>query len=162
ERAVEGPVTENRLEVAEPPGAAPDLEDALRQHGDARGVVAAVLEPLEPLQDEGGRPLAADVAHDSTHGPLSLAFDACSGPALPPRVRSAFRPVPAAPARCLAVSAPGGLSNVRAKAPARVLNGPLGSAPGPSATPGGQALNVRARAPARYLDGSAFKRSGTF
>ena len=37
------------------------------------GVVAAVLEALQPVDDDADRVLAADVADDPAHGPLPAA-----------------------------------------------------------------------------------------
>ncbi len=43
------------------------LQRLRRDDGDARGVVAAVFEPLEPLQQNGRGVLRPDVGHDSAH-----------------------------------------------------------------------------------------------
>src|SRR3989304_4446847 len=48
----------------EAPGGPPHLEPALVQPRDAGGVVAAVLEPLEPFDDDADRALVPDVPHD--------------------------------------------------------------------------------------------------
>ena len=42
------------------------------EHGNARGVVAAVLEPLEPLDQDGDARPMSDVADDSAHERGSL------------------------------------------------------------------------------------------
>ena len=55
-------------EVAELAGRAVDREAAVRERRDAGRVVAAVLEPLQPLEQERARLLRADVADDAAHG----------------------------------------------------------------------------------------------
>jgi hypothetical protein len=67
ERAVEGALSECGLEVAEPPGAAPDLENSVRDDGDTGGVVPAILEPLQAVQDDAGCSGRTDVPDDPTH-----------------------------------------------------------------------------------------------
>ena len=70
------------------------------EHRDARRVIAAVLERLEPVEDDVDRALVPDIADDSAHGVGSsclgfLAFCFARGPALvaspagraPPRAR---------------------------------------------------------------------------
>ena len=54
-----------------------DLQPAAVDDGDARRVVAPVLEPVQPLDKHGGRVALADVSDDSAHGlpVLSLAVD---------------------------------------------------------------------------------------
>ena len=54
-------------EVAHPAGLLGHPDAAAAEDGDARRVVAAVLEAGEPLEHDRGRILAADVADDSTH-----------------------------------------------------------------------------------------------
>src|SRR5207245_6631722 len=49
-----------------------DLEPLGADHGHARRVVAAVLEPLEAVEDDVHRALVADVADDPAHGVNSL------------------------------------------------------------------------------------------
>ncbi|PYN39020.1 MAG: hypothetical protein DMD98_02290 [Candidatus Rokuibacteriota bacterium] len=68
ERARHGALAEDPLERLDPPGGAPDVEPALSEHGDARRIVAAVLEALEPFDDDGHRVLVPDVPDDATHG----------------------------------------------------------------------------------------------
>ena len=45
----------------------PHRDGAVFQHGQAGGVVAAVLQPAQPVQNDGGGGLAANVSDDSTH-----------------------------------------------------------------------------------------------
>src|SRR6266852_5205630 len=63
------------LEHLDAPGRAPDLESLGPQDGQAGRVIAAVLEPLEPLHDDADRVLVSDVADDAAHGqcPFCLA-----------------------------------------------------------------------------------------
>ena len=49
------------LEHLEPPGGPPDVEGAVVEHGDAGRVVAAILEALQPFDDDADRALVADV-----------------------------------------------------------------------------------------------------
>src|SRR5262249_22788704 len=58
-----------RLEVAD---GADVIEAVILEHGEARGVVAAVLEALEPAQKKAFRLPAADVSDDPAHSTLSL------------------------------------------------------------------------------------------
>ena len=57
------------LEHADPADALGDLDLARRsRHGDARGVVSAVLQALEALEEQGRGGLLSDVGNDSAHG----------------------------------------------------------------------------------------------
>ena len=67
ERAVERALPEHRLQVAQPAGAPPDLEHPVGHHRDPRGVVPAVFQPLEPVQDDAGGALSPDVPDNPTH-----------------------------------------------------------------------------------------------
>ena len=67
QRAVERALPEHRFQVAEPTGAPPDLEHPFGHDCHAGGVVAAVLEPLEAVQDDAGRAGRTDVPNDPTH-----------------------------------------------------------------------------------------------
>jgi hypothetical protein len=68
ERAFQRLVAEHRLEVGELAGGAAHLELAVDvDHRDAGGVVAAILEQLEPVEKDRSRRLVADVADDSAH-----------------------------------------------------------------------------------------------
>ena len=60
---------EARREVAELARGAPALEHAVRHHGDARRVVAAVLEPPQAVEDDRDGVPPAHVADDAAHGP---------------------------------------------------------------------------------------------
>ena len=62
-----GLLTQDRLEVLHAAGGAADLERPVLQDGHARGVVAAVLELLQAVDDDADRALLTDVADDSTH-----------------------------------------------------------------------------------------------
>src|SRR4030095_8181237 len=68
ERARQRALTEHALEHLEPAGRAPDVQRAVVEDRDARGVVAAILESPQPLDDDADRTLVPDVADDSTHG----------------------------------------------------------------------------------------------
>ena len=67
-RAGGGRAVELLDEVAELAGRAVDREPAVRQGRDARRVVAAVFEPLQPLEEERARLTGTDVADDAAHG----------------------------------------------------------------------------------------------
>ena len=56
------------LEHLDPAGGAPDWRPPRVEHRDARRVVAAILEPLQSLDDDVDRALVTDVADDSAHG----------------------------------------------------------------------------------------------
>ncbi len=60
---------EQRLEVGELARLLARVEAPLGHHGDARGVVAAVLEAPQPVDHDRQRLLLADVPHDSAHAP---------------------------------------------------------------------------------------------
>jgi len=57
ERARQRPLAEDAFEHLEP-----------SEHRDAGGVVAAILEPLQPFDDDADRILVPDISDDSTHG----------------------------------------------------------------------------------------------
>src|SRR4030095_534046 len=78
ERAGQRLLSQHALEHLDAAGGAPDVKRALVEHRDARGVVAAILEPLQSLDDDADRALVTDVADDSTHG-VSLATLRASG-----------------------------------------------------------------------------------
>ena len=87
EGAVERALAEGRLEVAETPGTAPDLEHPVGDDGDARGVVPAVLEALQAVEDDAGCASRTDVPNDSTHcvvtSPWSMRLAGTSGASNP-------------------------------------------------------------------------------
>src|SRR5690606_27797527 len=56
------------LHLGDAPGAAHAAYARVRDHGDAGGVVAAVLEPFEALDEHRDHVTASDRADDSTHG----------------------------------------------------------------------------------------------
>ena len=56
-------------EVVELAFGAQDLQRAVALHGDARGVVAAILEATEPVHEERKRFARPDVAYDPAHQP---------------------------------------------------------------------------------------------
>ena len=100
------------LQVGEFAGLLRRGQPAVGQHGDTRRVVAAVLQPLQPGEDDVQGALPAHISHDSAHGgslrrpPVNTR--ALSGGA--PRAPSPGtpRPPPRPPrARCPARSAPG-------------------------------------------------------
>ena len=62
------PLRQRLVQVAHPAGLLGDLDAAgLPEHGDAGRVVAAVLEPAEPLEQQRRCLLAADVSDDPAH-----------------------------------------------------------------------------------------------
>ena len=65
--AAEGVLAERGVEVAELPDGANDLDASARVDREARRVVAAVFEATEPLDEQRGALLRADVANDSAH-----------------------------------------------------------------------------------------------
>jgi len=68
EGAVDGLFVEDGFEVAELAGGAAELEAAgAAGNGDAGGVIAAVFETAQPLDDDGHRRLGANVSDDSAH-----------------------------------------------------------------------------------------------
>jgi len=60
------------LEVAELADFAPELQLAVADHGDAGGIVAPVLQPLEAFDQDLTRLETSQVADDSTHAGRSL------------------------------------------------------------------------------------------
>jgi hypothetical protein len=68
ERARQRPLTEDTFEILEPAGGAAHVQGAVVEDRDARGVVAAILESLQSLDDDADRALVPDVSDDSTHG----------------------------------------------------------------------------------------------
>jgi hypothetical protein len=80
EPAVDGFFVNEGGEAGEFAGVAPDLDGAVFQHCEAGGVIAAVLEALEAVQDDRGRVTRPDIANDSTHGDPSKSVDkVCAG-----------------------------------------------------------------------------------
>ena len=68
------------LQVAQLAFGAADLQPvAIARHGDAGGVIAAVFQPLQPVQDDGHNPLLTNVSDNATHVRSPLA-----GKLLPP------------------------------------------------------------------------------
>ena len=69
EGAVEGMLAQNFFEIAQLAGGAADFEQGCvgAADGDAGGVVAAVFEAAQALNDDGDDLLTADVADDSAH-----------------------------------------------------------------------------------------------
>jgi hypothetical protein len=67
-RAGEGLLAERGIEVRELPDGAEDLDAAPVVNGEPGGVVPAVLEATEPLDQQGGALRYSDVTNDSAHG----------------------------------------------------------------------------------------------
>src|SRR6185436_19454770 len=65
--AVDGIPGQDVLEPGEFPGAAPDVDLPVVDDRDARGVIAAILEPPKPFDDDGHRGPGSDVTDDSAH-----------------------------------------------------------------------------------------------
>src|SRR3954453_19366080 len=80
------------LEVVQLAGLAGHLEPAVAvQDGDARAVVAAVLQPAQPIHDHIESLLMTDVAHNAAHGP-SLAEHATRSRRTRPAAPTPARP----------------------------------------------------------------------
>src|ERR1700735_1634263 len=61
------------FEVAKLSRRAANLQFAvLIHHGDARGIVAAIFKPLQPVENEGNDAFLPDVTHNSAHEILLL------------------------------------------------------------------------------------------
>src|SRR5688572_6005602 len=85
------PVREAR-QLGDAPGAAQPLHAAV-DYGDAGGIVAAVLEPPQPLEQDGDDVTAGNCSHYAAHGcPLRVVLPG-------PRSLSASRPIVAAAAQ---------------------------------------------------------------
>ena len=57
-------------------GGAANLQLAVfADHGDAGGIVAAIFEAAEPVQDQGYDFLRADVSDNAAHGGISLRME---------------------------------------------------------------------------------------
>ena len=68
-RPVDRAVAELLLEILDPPGLLGDLQRAVAvDDGDTRGVVAAVFEQPQAVEDDLQRVAGSDVADDSAHG----------------------------------------------------------------------------------------------
>src|SRR5207245_6028282 len=66
------------LEIAQLAGAAHHLDGAAVDDRDAGGVVAAVLEAAEAVEEDAADLLRTDVADDSAHGGVHYSPGACS------------------------------------------------------------------------------------
>jgi hypothetical protein len=75
--AGDGPLAQHRLQRLQPARGAPDVQPARVEHGDAGGIVAAVLETPETVDDDVHRALLADVPDDSAH----VSLPSCGRPA---------------------------------------------------------------------------------
>ena len=73
--AVERVRGQHFLEPRELPRAAPQLDRAVADDGHARRVVAAILEPPQPVDEDGDDLLAADVSDDSAHSQSSVVVE---------------------------------------------------------------------------------------
>src|SRR5262249_6269936 len=95
------PARQRRLEPGDLAGRLVDLQPTARVHGDARGVVAPVLEAMEPGEEDRDRLSAADGAHDTAQGSPSLsAIDEPTDLALAQR-RRREAPLPELPGEAL-------------------------------------------------------------
>src|SRR5580765_4176470 len=65
--AVDGIPGQDVLEPGELPRAAADVDLPVVDDRDARGVIAAILEPAKPFDDDGDRWPGPDVSDDSAH-----------------------------------------------------------------------------------------------
>ena len=68
-------------QAAEVADRAHGLQLGAREHGDAGGVISAVLQLLQPLEQDGLDGPAADISDDSAHGRLLKARTGHAGPA---------------------------------------------------------------------------------
>ena len=123
ERARRHDSVELLLQHGELAGRLHDLEAVAVHHRDARRVVAAVLEPAQPLEQQSRRLAGADVADDAAHRVTSLAcqeFAAGRHQLLRLLRRSALRRSTGRSARCpTAGRAPSGPARRAAARPAR-------------------------------------------
>ena len=78
---------------------------AVRDHRDPGGVVAAVLQPPQALDDDGHRVPRSDVADDAAHGRLSASGRRCRASPPWPRPRSAAGPHSAPSCACTSLAA---------------------------------------------------------
>src|SRR5258708_1076190 len=76
DRARDGLLAQHALEGLQASRRAPHLHAVRVEHGHARGIVAAVLQPLEPVHDDRDRVLVADVPDDAAHGGYSFGLAA--------------------------------------------------------------------------------------
>jgi hypothetical protein len=67
---------EGLLEVPELADGADDADAPRVVHREARRVVAPILEPPEPIEEDGGALLVTDVANDAAHVPVLPRNDA--------------------------------------------------------------------------------------
>ena len=106
------PFGENRFELGELAGRLVDAHRAAGDQRDARGVVAAVLEPFQARhQDRSGGPVA-DVSDDSAHG-AGLLFDPQRSSPMPGGAGTAGGFLPACPRRWGAAAVPGSQGHLR-------------------------------------------------
>src|SRR5688572_10367355 len=96
--AVDGAVAQRALERLDPTHGAPDVQAARVEHGNARRIIAAVLQPLEAVDDDADRALLTHIADDAAHG--------CSPPIESGGERAAL--LPQAPPRLLPGARGGG------------------------------------------------------
>jgi hypothetical protein len=67
------PLAQDTLQDLHPPRGAPHLQPAAgADHGHAGRIISAILQPLEPVDDDPDRALLSDVADDSAHGGAPL------------------------------------------------------------------------------------------
>ena len=62
---------QERLQVRNSPYRPPKLDPILRNHGDSRGVIPSVLQPLQAFHDQLGGVPTPDVSHYATHENIS-------------------------------------------------------------------------------------------
>ncbi len=60
-------VLDQRREICNAPHALADFDAAAIQRGDARGVIAAIFQPAQPIEEDGSRVCFADVANNAAH-----------------------------------------------------------------------------------------------
>src|SRR5262249_35065661 len=80
-----GPVPQVPGQVLDPAGALAQVQPAAGERRQAGAIVAPVLQAAQPLDEEGFRLAAADVADDSAHG-QPQAFQIRQAPGLTPSV----------------------------------------------------------------------------
>ncbi len=98
-RPLSGSVRTSSHQIVELAHVAPDGESVILHDGDPGGVVAAIFQALQAVEDDRGCVTRTDITHDSTHGEsLPLRMQACRR-RQPPRTRQSVGRGTAAPYR---------------------------------------------------------------
>ena len=95
--AVDGRLANRFLEITKLAGGAAQFELAVRpDHGDSRGIVSAILEAAQAVQNQRYNFLRADVSDDAAHGSLLRVVLTCQITEKPQRLMSARGRLPPA------------------------------------------------------------------